>query len=621
MSQSPPQSSAEHDSLNANLSHYRYDELPKGAVFRYLVLHAGKSDEPLECSLHVAAIAGTDYEAISYVWGTDVKTHSIACNGAVIAITANLHGVLRRVRLAHQARRLWADSVCIDQGDLREKGHQVANMAHIYESATRVLVYMGHDDDGYGAHLEALLAAVEESIARSIAHGESGVRLGNSSTWSRADDSMLTDERLSALVHLLKEAWWNRGWVVREAVIARRAQVIWGTTYHDWDRLLQACTYLYTRHKGRMMALLRRGVRDFFFHMRVYLTRHPDFARLFPISENSPTTTLDLLQILNQARRLKLKDPRDRIYAYLNITSHPESGRITLVPDYEHTVLQVYHSFAIQCIKETHNLTLLDYITHDLASLQTSIPSWVPRWDLGLNPFLSPNPLPPSIYQASQSTPSISADGILSVQGVLLDRIIFASDVLCGDTASLAVIRDIWNQIKANTTASPYPAEHLLHAFLDALCMGIFLAQWRDKRGEYVRKARLEPTCACLVSDSPAAPEIDSNAPPVYFEYLLRGSVDKARIVLTERGYMGLVRPAVQKGDLCGMIPGCQAACGLREAPQKGQHYLHLGAVWLLGSAFGQADDGAMKFQNRLGSSKDGEWLQWAGQAQTLHLC
>ena len=79
-------------------------------------------------------------------------------------ITPNLFEVLRRVRLPHASRNLWADSICIDQDNKEEKGDQVPIMSQIYRAAKRVLSYVGSDDDGYGPQLCSLVNEVSKII-------------------------------------------------------------------------------------------------------------------------------------------------------------------------------------------------------------------------------------------------------------------------------------------------------------------------------------------------------------------------------------------------------------------------------------------------------------------------
>lgn len=51
------------------------------------------------------------------------------------------------MRLEDKPRMLWADTICIDQGNLSEKRFQVQQMAYVYRNAERVLVWLGRPAD------------------------------------------------------------------------------------------------------------------------------------------------------------------------------------------------------------------------------------------------------------------------------------------------------------------------------------------------------------------------------------------------------------------------------------------------------------------------------------------
>jgi hypothetical protein len=53
------------------------------------------------------------YEALSYVWGSTLRTHSITLNTERMTITKSLDKVLRHIRLQTQPRTLWIDQLCI----------------------------------------------------------------------------------------------------------------------------------------------------------------------------------------------------------------------------------------------------------------------------------------------------------------------------------------------------------------------------------------------------------------------------------------------------------------------------------------------------------------------------
>lgn len=66
--------------------------------------------------------------ALSYVWGDERKKASIIVNDHKIEVTLNLEAALRGFRDGsefHSKYVLWVDAICINQEDLKERGHQV----------------------------------------------------------------------------------------------------------------------------------------------------------------------------------------------------------------------------------------------------------------------------------------------------------------------------------------------------------------------------------------------------------------------------------------------------------------------------------------------------------------
>lgn len=210
---------------------YPYDELPQGDVFRYLVLQPGAGDDPLVCNLRTAPIADTPFEAVSYVWGQAIKNQSIICENHVMGITPSLSSVLRRIRLLNKPLKVWADSICIDQENLKEKGHQVALMGKIYRSAQRVLIHMGSDDGGQGPAVCSLLDEVDKMVEETCKKID---MTWDSFPYSDEDDPLLVDPRWNSLHKLLSHNWFDRGWVVQEAASAPDGQILWGQSRIDW---------------------------------------------------------------------------------------------------------------------------------------------------------------------------------------------------------------------------------------------------------------------------------------------------------------------------------------------------------------------------------------------------
>ncbi|KAH8595466.1 heterokaryon incompatibility protein-domain-containing protein, partial [Bisporella sp. PMI_857] len=130
---------------------YQHDQLPEGRFIRILYLHPTKEPkDPLKCSLVSCALSegqspACEYEALSYVWGSPVGhlPLEVGDNAETLLITKNCETALWHLRLREQKRALWVDSICIDQGSISEKDHQLKLMGEIYRQASSVRVWVG----------------------------------------------------------------------------------------------------------------------------------------------------------------------------------------------------------------------------------------------------------------------------------------------------------------------------------------------------------------------------------------------------------------------------------------------------------------------------------------------
>ncbi|EYE90085.1 HET domain-containing protein, partial [Aspergillus ruber CBS 135680] len=112
-----------------------------------LLPHKNK-DVPIECKLFNYALSQKDgrghlYEALSYVWETDIKSHSIILDGCTFPVTSNLHAALINLRDDQIDRVLWVDAISINQLDQDEKSKQIPLMRTIYAQAMHVIVWLG----------------------------------------------------------------------------------------------------------------------------------------------------------------------------------------------------------------------------------------------------------------------------------------------------------------------------------------------------------------------------------------------------------------------------------------------------------------------------------------------
>ncbi|KAL5119039.1 hypothetical protein ACEQ8H_002963 [Pleosporales sp. CAS-2024a] len=591
-------------SSTAFLERYKYKSLQqddaRGDFIRHLTLHAGSGDEPLRCTVHTAPMIETNYEALSYVWGSDVRDQTIICNDKHLALTTNLFRALKRVRRPNTSRSIWADLICINQEDLDEKAHQVAIMGRIYRHASRVLIHMDGDDGGHGPQVRSLLATICSKIDMVLPHLP---KEWNAYPFPNQEDDILRDRRWDSLRRLLDEAWFTRGWVVREAGFAQDGQVYWGESEFAWMDLMRTCSWLYTRAVNTLYDKSFDN-RIPLAHLEVFEDRHPEYAKLF--TTQMTWVNSSLLGYLSLTRRLSLKDPRDRIYAFLELVENEESP-IRLRPNYKEGFLHIYHDFAIEYIRSARSIGLLSHVEHDEQSLHTEIPSWVPRWDMLLartGYAFAPADSGYMALTARDGTvvePVVTDNDVLRTRGVVVDTLLYASEPLDSLTTTTDTISDIWQAIDSAALDWAYPRMNRLAVFTSILTAG-------TREGDMLEWIQSLAACYKAIFEKSGRPKdiqlpiqlADSGTMGLFLN-TVKGYTHNRKIVLTSRGYMGLAPAIAQKGDKCSIIFGCTTPCILRDTDRKG-NFEFLGAAYVVGRNHWYTSDGRVVFSDILGS-------------------
>lgn len=116
----------------------------------------------IECTLHVADILHphsgglglrskgnqndqlVEFCALSYAWVSQTRSEVLVCNGENIRVTSNLRDALTAIkRQDYGTKYFWADAICINQEDEREKAVQVSQMLQIFQQAKHVIAWLG----------------------------------------------------------------------------------------------------------------------------------------------------------------------------------------------------------------------------------------------------------------------------------------------------------------------------------------------------------------------------------------------------------------------------------------------------------------------------------------------
>jgi hypothetical protein len=114
---------------------------------RLLKLHKSEDESAIvSCSLETVSLTNpVPYTALSYCWGESDVTCEILIDDVSVQVTTNLEAALHRLR-KEKVKWLWADAICINQSDAEEKSLQVMRMNLIYRKGTKVIVWLGTED-------------------------------------------------------------------------------------------------------------------------------------------------------------------------------------------------------------------------------------------------------------------------------------------------------------------------------------------------------------------------------------------------------------------------------------------------------------------------------------------
>lgn len=391
-----------------------YDPLParQNPHIRLLtLLPAGSEADPIRCSITPFDLTTAPaFESLSYCWGDVAQKKPIECNKRPFQVINNLYSALQHLRYKDKERILWIDAICINQEDRDERSAQVVIMRDIYRRAERVLVWLGPSADDSELAYNTLRRMSEywpEMVERWSKDRMSALKLGpyrktlqrlcGSQGVAQSDD-IETDERfqlqpqeIAALRAVLERPWWMRLWVIQEVCVATAVTMICGHDTMSWDDLSSG--YVVAMGAGGMMA--RIGVTTwstcciglyqlkFAFDRMQHEMKNSAGTSADPPSLRGFFGTIDMRRMTRITYTFKASVPQDKIYGVVGLVDlHPHEEGLSIVPNYELSVIECYQNTALTIMLRSGSLRILENVALVLPtqSRLEGLPSWVPDW-------------------------------------------------------------------------------------------------------------------------------------------------------------------------------------------------------------------------------------------------
>lgn len=536
-----------------------YSALPAGCV-RLLNVKTSPDGE-VRLSLRMQDYVLEDapsFYALSYTWGTSLKTEIVLCNNKPLKIRRNLADALYAVFGPDHnlCGPLWVDAICINQVDDNEKAVQVRRMGDIYRRARSVVIWLGPAADHSDAAMDLLpdLAEVLPQIATSThihTLGPYGLPEYNDLVWIAVGD-------------LFKRPWFNRLWTFQEAALSRKAIVVCGDRSASWD-ILAAGAWDINR-----LGLSSRCLRS-----RALLL-DKDYFYIATIIDNiregvQGGHTLDFSNLLRIANQKTFSQTCDKVYAILSLAHESVRQRIPITytnADRE-SLTQLWIACARACIESGQYdiLRLVDSREH-----VSGLPSWCPdlRVQLHIIPSLGSS-FRAGISETAQASVKLHPSlNILSARGFRIDTmsemidytmnpgtthlIGNPSDFLTWERQCLALAKKTYPStndnipaahlfIITNNTNSPVPEDTLRLAYDDVLRNVTRLSQLHDS--DITPAERIKPYYDTWHS------MLTSCSGRCYFS--------------TSKGHVGVASPGIKRGDTVVVIYGAKPIHILRE--------------------------------------------------------
>ncbi|KAI0456770.1 HET-domain-containing protein [Xylaria acuta] len=302
--------------------------------------------------------AGT-YEALSYTWGGNEKTHKIMICDAELSITANLHQALVHLRRRHTPRFIWADAICINQDDIPERNEQVTKMAQIYSSASEVIIWLGPEEED----VDLAIRQIQQADSAITRYGDNYVPNYHLLYGTKGPNVPTIDAgSVVSFNALINRPWFERTWIIQEAMLAKKATITCGSLSLPFRVILRVFEHWQ-----------RKGFRQI---IGISATR-PLFA-MIQIKSVIEDSTASLFRLLFYTTGSDSSDPRDRIFGLMNLVSGDSDLGVNV--DYNMTCEALYTQLARHQITRHKRLEFLTMAGLALSSGDLEIPSWVADW-------------------------------------------------------------------------------------------------------------------------------------------------------------------------------------------------------------------------------------------------
>lgn len=567
---------------------YSYEPLKGDREIRLITLLPGTGDDAISITIeHTSLDQIPPYEALSYVWGSQNPSFPVICNrDNSLAIGGNLNDALRCLRKPDASRVLWIDRVAINQDDLDERTHQVGLMADIYSSASVVDIWLGNGDD----NTEPAMGLINDLAMRMMEF------------WKTQGQPSYTEAKTanhpiqyppseapvwSAVKSFFLRPWFLRVWTFQEIVFAQDAVLYCGAHAIKWGRIEAFLLGLRTYSQGPNIGDSRlKGAEKY--ALEIYTARSTLYRPKIHSSEYIQLF-LGLFPLLESLRSRNATDPRDKVFALLNVAC--DAKQSDLKADHRKSHAEVYAMTAKWLLRTQKSLAFLSLVEK---KDKPDLISWVPdfrykdHWNFLHQPmqvFRGPN----RVYNASGTTNAIfiekGSSYQLTVRGIYVGTIIDMTEPPGNVTNNVAIGARVLDGGQWHLFAKTCAIGGIYPATGEPIDLAYHrLRIWDQLPTEgLARRQRTSPPTEIPqpgpISYSEAMGGLADSINEDIRMIILRKTTRK-RMFKTETGYMGIAHRSIEIGDKVFVLVGGEMPFVLRPLGANyfgfgGESYVH----------------------------------------------
>ncbi|KAK5655089.1 hypothetical protein OQA88_5988 [Cercophora sp. LCS_1] len=216
------------------------------------------SELTIALETHSLGTACPPYVALSYTWGppnvglpgvrteyTELERKPVWVNRGILELRPNLHDCLSQLQsLYPPGTYFWADAICINQDDHKEKVQQMGIMDVVYSRAIKTVLWLGKKTH-HTLHAAEILkqnsAAVHAAFPRLMQMYMGGKYQPpifadeTNELWDQFGIMPLGKKEWGTLADIYSRRWFGRSWMVQEVALSETIDVLCGDVSFDWE--------------------------------------------------------------------------------------------------------------------------------------------------------------------------------------------------------------------------------------------------------------------------------------------------------------------------------------------------------------------------------------------------